>query len=317
MATALGPAASHGAASRWPHRLAVLLAVATFPLLFVGGLVTSKGAALAVPDWPTTFGHNMFFYPWSRMVGGVFYEHSHRLVASMVGLLTIFLAISLWIKERRTWLRWLGAGALLLVIVQGVLGGLRVILLEHWLAILHACLAQAFFALTVSLAAFTSSRWTRPTTEASLIDGGKLRRLCTLTTALIYVQVISGAWLRHTGERVDAHLLFAAIVALHILFIVLRVRNLSSERATFSRPAALLGVLLLLQLTLGLASYLGKYTSGVHLPSTALVAITTTHLVTGALMLATSLLMTLRSFHLSAAAGSAVRRHVLKEQFSL
>src|SRR4026209_699674 len=92
----------------WPHRIAVILVGATFPLLFIGGLVTSKGAGLAVPDWPTTFGYNMFLYPWSKMVGNIFYEHSHRLVASAVGFLTIALALSLWLQEHRKWLRWLG-----------------------------------------------------------------------------------------------------------------------------------------------------------------------------------------------------------------
>jgi heme A synthase len=143
----------------WPHRLAVVLGCATFPLLFIGGLVTSKGAGLAVPDWPTTFGYNMFLYPWSEMVGNILYEHSHRLVASCVGLLTIALAVALWFGERRTWLRWLGVTALLVVIAQGILGGLRVVLRQDTLAVLHACLAQAFFALTVGLALFTSREW--------------------------------------------------------------------------------------------------------------------------------------------------------------
>src|SRR5499427_9454927 len=101
--------------SPWPHRLAVATACATFPLLFIGGLVTSKGAGLAVPDWPTTFGHNMFLYPWSKMVGNIFYEHSHRLVASFVGLLTIVLTVTIWLCESRMWLRWLALGALGLV----------------------------------------------------------------------------------------------------------------------------------------------------------------------------------------------------------
>src|SRR6266550_341505 len=138
--------------SLWPHRIAILLAGATFPLLFIGGLVTSKGAGLAVPDWPTTFGYNMFLYPWSKMVGSIFYEHSHRLVASLVGLLTIALTVVFWLRERRVWLRWLSLAALGLVILQGVLGGLRVVLLQPTLAIVHAATAQAFFALTIGLA---------------------------------------------------------------------------------------------------------------------------------------------------------------------
>src|SRR6476660_1125677 len=150
--------------SIWPHRLALLL--------FFGGLVTSKGAGLALPDWPTTFGYNMFLYPWSKMVGNIFYEHSHRLVAAAVGLLTIALALAFWLQERRHWLRRLGVAALLLVILQGVIGGLRVVLLEHTLAIVHAAFAQAFFALTVSLAIFPSPDWNSEPSDKPIIDGG-------------------------------------------------------------------------------------------------------------------------------------------------
>src|SRR5246500_3468330 len=156
--------------SPWPHRLAVITACATLPLLFIGGLVTSKGAGLAVPDWPTTFGYNMFLYPWSKMVGNIFYEHSHRLVASAVGLLTIVLTLTFWLQEQRHWLRRLGVAALLLVILQGVIGGLRVVLLEDTLAIAHAAFAQAFFALTVSLAIFTSAAWNRQSKDQLGID---------------------------------------------------------------------------------------------------------------------------------------------------
>src|SRR5262245_65461932 len=108
-----------GSLSPWPRRLALMTAIATLPLLFVGGLVTSTGAGLAVPDWPTTFGYNMFLYPWSKMIGGIFYEHSHRLIGSVVGFLTILLAVTLWYKESRQWLRWLGIVGLGAVIAQG------------------------------------------------------------------------------------------------------------------------------------------------------------------------------------------------------
>ena len=122
---------------RLAHRLAVLTAAATGVLIVLGGLVTNTGAALAVPDWPTTFGHNMFLYPWSQMVGGILYEHSHRLIGSAVGMLTVALAVALWLTEERRWVRRLGALAVVAVVVQGVLGGMRVVLLEHDLAILH------------------------------------------------------------------------------------------------------------------------------------------------------------------------------------
>jgi heme a synthase len=316
MSVGIGPAQSPGGASVWPHRLAVVLACATFPLLFIGGLVTSKGAGLAVPDWPTTFGYNLFLYPWSKMVGNIFYEHSHRLVASAVGLLTIALTLTFWLQERRHWLRRLGVAALLLVILQGVIGGLRVVLLEDTLAIVHAAFAQAFFALTVSLAIFTSAAWNRQPKDKLGIDGGRLRRLCAITTGLIYLQAIFGAVLRHTGERVDAHMFFAVLVTLHVIFILIRVMKYHRDLPTLTRPARFLGILLLLQLMLGIASYLGKFTSMLGLPVGTLVVLTTTHLVTGALMLATSLLLTLRAYRFFRASKRSIGRKILTEQFS-
>jgi len=303
--------------SPWPHRLAVALACATFPLLFIGGLVTSKGAGLAVPDWPTTFGHNMFLYPWSKMIGNIFYEHSHRLVASFVGLLAIALAVAFWLRERRAWLRWLSLIALGLVITQGVLGGLRVVLLESTLAIIHACLAQAFFALTVALALFTSCEWRSETIEARIADGGRLWRLGAMTTAFIYIQVIFGAVLRHTGERLDAHLFFAGLVAVHVILLLLRATKYQDAHLKLVRSSYALGILMLLQLLLGAGSYLAKFTVLLRLPIDMIVLLTTTHLIVGALMLVTSLALTLRSYRLSAMSKPALGANALTEQFSI
>ena len=123
-------------------------------------MVTSKGVGLAVPDWPTTFGYNMFLFPVSQWIGGIFFEHTHRLLASAIGLLTIVLAVWLWRAETRRWLRVLGVLALGAVILQGVLGGLRVTMLKDEIGIFHACLAQGFFGLLVLIAVATSARWT-------------------------------------------------------------------------------------------------------------------------------------------------------------
>jgi cytochrome c oxidase assembly protein subunit 15 len=285
--------------STWPHRLAVILVCATFPLLFIGGLVTGKGAGLAVPDWPTTFGYNMFLYPWSKMVGNIFYEHSHRLVASFVGLLTIALALGLWLRESRVWLRRLGFAALGLVILQGVLGGLRVVLLEQTLAIFHAATAQLFFALTVCLAVFTSADWNRNTDEKIVNDGGRLRRLCAVTTILIYAQIIFGALLRHTGERVDAHITFAALVTLHVIFIIIRVMREHSAVPLLARPALALFGLTVAQLALGTLSYVAKFTTLWRLSADPIVLLTTTHLAVGALMLGIAVTLTLRAHRFS------------------
>src|SRR5437868_11008574 len=144
---------------RWLHRFAWFTSIATLLLICSGGMVTSKGVGLAVPDWPTTFGYNMFLFPASKWIGGIFFEHTHRLIASTVGFLTIILAASLWFLDRRRWVRILGIAAVGAVILQGVLGGLRVTMLKDEIGIFHACLAQAFFGLIVIIALVTSRSW--------------------------------------------------------------------------------------------------------------------------------------------------------------
>ena len=145
----------------WLHRFAVLTAAATLALIGIGGLVTSHEAGMSVPDWPTSYGYNMFLFPIARWwhAGNIFYEHSHRLFASGVGLLTTILAVWLWFKELRRWLRWLGAIAFFTVVLQGVLGGLRVVLFADQIGIFHAALAQLFFVLVCAIALFTSKWW--------------------------------------------------------------------------------------------------------------------------------------------------------------
>lgn len=156
--------------------------------------MTSKGVGLAVPDWPSTFGYNMFLFPVSQWVGGIFFEHTHRLIASGVGFLTIILAVWLWRADSRKWVRVLGCAALAAVILQGVLGGLRVTMLKDEIGIFHACLAQAFFGLLVFLALVTSRTWK----ELYRFESGTLRVwLPLLATALIYLQLALGATMRH------------------------------------------------------------------------------------------------------------------------
>ncbi|MBI4659646.1 MAG: COX15/CtaA family protein [Verrucomicrobia bacterium] len=183
----------------WLHRFAVLTAVSTLALIGIGGLVTSHGAGLAVPDWPTSYGYNMFLFPPSYWVGGILYEHTHRLFASFVGLLTTVLAVWLWIKEPRRWLRWAGVFAFFGVVFQGVLGGLRVTLLENSLGIVHAAIAQLFVVL-VSLIALWTSRG-RALAGASRGEGvvvsKGLLRLMVFGTLLIFLQLILGATMRH------------------------------------------------------------------------------------------------------------------------
>src|SRR5437588_891686 len=180
----------------WLNRFAWFTAFATLLLICSGGMVTSKGVGLAVPDWPTTFGYNMFLFPASKWVGGILFEHTHRLIASTVGFLTLILAGWLWRTESRKWVRLLGLIAVGAVILQGVLGGIRVTLLKDEIGIFHACLAQAFLGLLVVIALITSRTWLQ-TNSLTLAEARKLRVLALATTAIIYVQLALGATMRH------------------------------------------------------------------------------------------------------------------------
>jgi heme a synthase len=288
------------------HRYAQFVMLCTVLLIAAGGMVTSTGSGLSVPDWPTTYGWNMFTFPMSKWVGGIRYEHSHRLIASTVGLLTIILAIWTWKVEPRRWVRRLGFTALGAVILQGLLGGLTVIFfLPPAISIGHASLAQLFFCLTVTMATVTSPTW-RNTVDP--VDDPMLRRVATITTVLIYCQIILGATMRHNDAGLAipdfplafghllppewnariaihfAHRAGAVIVSLAILATAGHVFYHHRRRAELSRPSVALLFLVALQITLGaFVIWSGKNP-----------AINTAHVVNGALVLGTSLVLTLR-----------------------
>jgi cytochrome c oxidase assembly protein subunit 15 len=187
-----------GKSAKWLNRFAWLTCVATLLLICSGGMVTSKNVGLAVPDWPTTFGYNMFLFPVSKWVGGILFEHTHRLMGSLVGFLTIILSVWLWRCEDRRWVRNLGLVAVVGVIVQGVLGGLRVTMMKDQIGIFHACVAQAFLGLLIFIALVTTQFW------RSLVEGAggvqKVPQLKTLAVSIaiaIYVQLALGATMRH------------------------------------------------------------------------------------------------------------------------
>ena len=179
------------------HWFAVLTAVATFLLLGMGGLVTSHEAGMSVPDWPTSFGYNMYALPIKFWKGGVFYEHTHRLLASVIGCMTIILAVWLWLKEPRKWMKWLGLSAFLVVSSQGAIGGLRVVLSEDQLGIVHGVIAQLFFLMTCAMALFTSGFWLKISQEGKIGVPRSLRMLVVGTTVLIFLQLVLGATMRH------------------------------------------------------------------------------------------------------------------------
>ncbi len=302
----------------WHHRYVKLVTVCTVLLIAAGGMVTSTASGLSVPDWPTTYGWNMFMFPLSKMVGGIRYEHSHRLIASSVGFMTILMAAWTWWVDPRRWVRRLGFAALGAVILQGVLGGITVLfLLPAPISIGHAGLAQLFFCLTLTLALVTSPGWK---TAAAPVDDPMLRRVATATTLIIYIQILVGATMRHTQAGLAipdfpyafghllppvwsakiaihfAHRVGALIVTLAILATTSHVFSHHRGRGELMRPALLLLLFLSTQVTLG------AFVVWSHMDP----VINTVHVVNGALVLGTSLVLTLRSCQVSML-GSRVR----------
>ena len=269
------------------HRLALGTALATAVLIVFGGLVTNTGAALAVPDWPDTFGHNLFFYPWSGMVGGVFYEHGHRLLGATVGLLTLALAAALW--RRGATLRTLGVIAVLAVVAQGVLGGLRVVLQRDDIALVHGPLAQAFLALVVTLAYLTSPAARTPMRVPA---GGGLRRSALVAVAVTYAQIVLGALVTHAGW-LWLHVGGAVAVFAVVPVVTARARRTGDAVA---RPLAraLLG-LLGLQLALGIGAYLARF-SPIWIPGeqVTILALPVIHRLVGGLLLAATVVLAVR-----------------------
>jgi cytochrome c oxidase assembly protein subunit 15 len=293
----------------WLHRYARLLVAATLLLVAAGGMVTSTNSGLSVPDWPTSYGYSMFSFPLSKMVGGIFYEHGHRLIASGVGLLTIGLVIFVWRVDPRAWMTRLSLVGLAAVILQGVLGGLTVrFMLPAPISIGHAGLAQLFFCLTVSIALFTSHAWIAPAAPA--VDDARLRSRALGLTALIYLQVLIGATMRHLGAGLAipdfplafghlvpptwstqiavhfTHRVVALIVIAGILANAGWIRARYRGRAELVRPSTWLILAVLVQGTLGALVVLTAKQPVVN----------TLHVATGAIVLATSLIVTLRAF---------------------
>lgn len=310
------------------HRFATFVAGCTVLLILAGSLVTSHGAGLSVPDWPTSYGWNMLTFPPSMWVANILYEHGHRLIATSVGMLTIVLAAWLWIAESRPWLRWLGVAALGAIVAQGILGGLTVLFfLPAAISTAHAALAEIFFCIVVSIALFTSPGWVngyradpskvrqkpdatygRPGTTDVAAD--TLRKMTTMVTCVIYAQILIGAAMRHTGAGLAipdfplmfggivpthwdpkiavhfAHRVGAVVVVLAVLATCRFVGRTVRHRREMVRPALLLLALVGVQVTLGAVNVLSGLNPWIN----------SVHVVCGALVLTTSLVLTLRSW---------------------
>ena len=299
------------------HKFTKFVVASTVLLILAGSLVTSHDAGLSVPDWPTTYGWNMFTFPPRMWVANIFYEHGHRLIASSVGFLTIILAAWLWLAEPRRWRRWFGVAALGAVIAQGLLGGITVLFyLPPAVSTAHAALAEIFFCMTVAIALFTSTGWIHgfesddPRAARSGPVALPLRRLATLTTALIFVQILIGATMRHTGAGLaipDFPLMFggiipdhwnagiavhfthrvgALVVAASAITTAVYTWRTHTDRPELASPALLLLILIIVQIVLGASVVISRLQPWIN----------SFHVVCGALVLTMSLVITLRAW---------------------
>lgn len=336
------PARSFGS-RLWLHRYAMFVVATILLLIFFGGQVKSTEAGLSVPDWPNTYGHFMFSFPWEKMVGGIFWEHSHRMIASIVGLLTFALTIWVYRVDPRVWVRRVSLAASIAVLVQGVMGGLTVLLLlPVWASSTHGTLAQIYLCLVVVIAMATSARWVDRPERATDSATRPLRRLALMTTAAIFLQLVIGAIMRHseaglvipdfptmfgswlpplsdaaitdanevlwredllwriglsevTRGHMIVHLLhraWAVVVTALILSLFVRVMRHWKSKAEIRRPATLLMVLVVVQITLGILTILTEKQF----------TVTTLHVLVGAMTLATSFGLSVLVLHLLAPA---------------
>lgn len=317
-------------ASPWPHLVAVVLVCATFPLIWVGGLVTTYNAGMAVPDWPSTYGYNLFLYPWQTWLFGpfdLFIEHGHRLLGALVGLIAIVLVLVAWRCESRRWVIAFSALLLGAVIVQGVLGGMRVLHNDVQLAKIHGIFGPTFFGMCVAMAVVTSRFWQQQNHSLGEHDG-KLQRLAIVTAGLALLQIAVGAHLRHLPADfspamfrgvVFFHLILAAALVVHILLLSVRVGRRHRSQPALVRPTVALVILILLQLALGSATWVVNYAWPTWMQGFAFTAninmlaggfwqaiVVTGHQAMGSLILAFTVVLALRAVRLLPAKGQPV-----------
>jgi cytochrome c oxidase assembly protein subunit 15 len=284
------------------HRFAVFIVCWTILLLVAGALVTSNGASLSVPDWPLSFGTLT-----PPMVGGVVYEHSHRVIAGGLGLLILILAIWIWVKDQRSWLRWMGIIAVAGVVAQAILGGEVVIqLLHYWLPVLHACFAQIVFAALVSIAVFTSRWWNSE--HAALEDRGSpsIHGLTIFSACVVFFQIILGAAYRHGEIPVWPHVLGSFVVMGVVSWTAAMLRKRFGKSREMSKVRALLNATVGVQFLLGIGAYWSRLViHGSMSPIPVMITLTVAHTVVGAILFGVSVLTILLCYRLVARRGEA------------
>lgn len=279
----------------WHHRIAVFIAVITFFVIIAGALVTSEDAGLSVPDWPTSYGHFLRLPPW---VGGIVFEHSHRMIAFFTGVCTLVIAAWTLAVERRRWMKVLAVGALATIMLQGLLGGITVLnFLPPAVSTAHAAVAQTFFCIAVAIAIFTGRKWVEES-PAPTFDAGhpKLLVLCIYSILILYVQLILGAMFRHHGMPWWPHVVNAVSVTVILAWTGVRAMRGFRSVPAIRRLGMTLHSLLLIQLLLGVASYYTRIVRGADAaqPELPMVASTVAHVAVGALLLATTVVLTIQ-----------------------
>jgi cytochrome c oxidase assembly protein subunit 15 len=277
------------------HRFAIFVVCWTILLLIAGALVTSNEAALSVPDWPLSYGTLT-----PPMVGGIRYEHSHRVIAAVLGLLSIILAVWVWAKDERRWLRWFSVIAVAGIAAQGVLGGEVVRqLLHYWLPVAHACFAQIVFAALLSIAVFTSRWWISDQPQVEDTGSPSIHSLAIANAVVIYLQVILGAGFRHKEIPVWPHMVGALIVLGMVIWLAAVLRRRFEKSAAISKTRILLHAILGTQLLLGLGAYWSRLTTAdAPQPMPLMVTLTVLHTVVGAILFGVSILIVLLCYRL-------------------
>jgi len=277
------------------HRFAIFVVCWTILLLIAGALVTSNEAALSVPDWPLSYGTLT-----PPMVGGIRYEHSHRVIAGVLGLLSIVLAVWVWAKDDRRWLRWFSVIAVAGIAAQAVLGGEVVRQLVHyWLPVVHACFAQIVFAALLSIAVFTSRWWIADQPQVEDTGSPSIHSLAIANAVVIYLQVILGAGFRHKEIPVWPHMVGALIVLGMVIWLAAVLSRRFEKSAAISKTRILLHAILGTQLLLGLGAYWSRVTTAdAPQPMPLMVTLTVLHTVVGAILFGVSVLIVLLCYRL-------------------
>ena len=280
------------------HKFAVFTVCWTVLLFVAGALVTSKDAALSVPDWPKSFGT---WFPSLRMLaGGAFFEHSHRVIAAVMGFLVLILAVWLWLRDSRPWLRWFGFIAVGGVVAQAVLGGQVVRqFLHYWLPVIHACFAQIVFGAVLGIAVFTSKWWVSEQPQLEDTGSPSIHFLTVLNAAVIYLQVILGAGFRHKDIPIWPHMVGAMLVLGMVIWTAVALRKRFEKSRELSKARILLHAIFGVQFLLGLAAYWSRLsTANAPQPMPVMVWLTVIHTVVGAVLFAFSVLVVLTCYRL-------------------